>query len=177
MLNSNTFHVLKHWGVSALTISRERHRRNFSWWQLTNHRKNSQVASHYLCATSINVAFLVFVGRKWRVDPMLREHRDNIRVRVEDDRGEGWICSFPGYNQDRLSRTTFVSFVRQTQGLGLINQKLNSWVIVGIRLYRWDPDIVSEHFGCGILPGHCLDRSGWSREQSGLSTTNTCLSK
>ena len=92
---------------------------------------------------------------------MLREDGHHVHVGVEDDGREGRICSLPGYNQDRLPRTTFVSFVRQTQGLGLINQKLNSLVIVRIRLYRGDPDIVSEHLSGGILLSHCLARSGW----------------
>ena len=86
---------------------------------------------------------------------MFWEHGHHVHVRVKDDGGQGRICSLPGYDQDWLSRTTFVSFVRQTQGLGLINQKLNSLVVVGIRLYGRDPDIISEHFGGGILLSHC----------------------
>ena len=76
---------------------------------------------------------------------MFGEDGHHIHMGVEDNGGQGWICSLPGYDQDWLPRTTFVSFVRQTQGLGLINQKLHSLVIVGIRLYGRDPDIISEH--------------------------------
>ena len=86
---------------------------------------------------------------------MFREHGHHVHVRVQDDGGQGRLSSLPGYDQDWLARTTFVGSVGQTQGLGLFNQKLYSLVVVRVRLDRGDSDVISEHFGGGILLSHC----------------------
>ena len=43
---------------------------------------------HVLGSPTVNVAGLVLVRGEGRVGPVLGEHRDHVRVRVEDDGGE-----------------------------------------------------------------------------------------
>ena len=43
---------------------------------------------HVLRPSPVDVALLVHVGGEGGVGPVLGEHRDHVRVRVEDDGGE-----------------------------------------------------------------------------------------
>ena len=85
---------------------------------------------------------------------MLREHRDNIRMGVEDDRGEGRIRAFPGHDHDRFARNALVGEIGEIKGFCIINQELHSPIVVGFRLHSFYSDIFSEQGSGWIFISH-----------------------
>ena len=75
---------------------------------------------------------------------MFREDWDHVCVRVENDRGQGRICSLPGHDQDGFARNTLVDHVGKFQRLGLLDQELHGLAVGGRGLDGLNADILSE---------------------------------